>query len=435
VTASESPVTPTSSLAPVSSQPEPAAAPVPEVPPELVKLWQSRIAPRLKSEPWKTPQRYDAASLLMLPLHAAFERRYLSGEEEFADHVARFLAYRDSVDLKPDAQLGWLQYFYFLSRFAVVAATHGRAELVPPELPTAIRGWIGRLWLADAWQWYRKPFPGGVRERLDWKLSGARAIKGKSFEHVILDQELMLFAIAADLRRYGRTVGSPLGEDTLLEEIDRYARRVYVDRVAWNADSGWIFQPGIWRDHPDHQHQCRKEKRAGLEPCTKVTGVDDASHGHRYALLLRSMAEAQPAGSEARAYYEHLVWGLERQFFQRIAVPPSTEFVGWRMRNYVDGENGIYRWQFSSLGSNQGYGPYELSGTLLQGWWAFLPGERARQLFVSLAGQFPLGEAQLALYGGPVRRASASPGPLGDGTAELLCRLAAELQRSASGRP
>ena len=429
-TAPDSAVTPAASIAQVSPRPDPPAAAGPELSPELQKLWQSRITPRIKREPWKNPQRYDAASLLMLPMHEAFDRGYVQGQEELADHVTRFLSYRDSVDLTSKDLLSWIQYFYFLSRYTAVAATHGRADLVPAELPKALRGWVGGLWLEiPAWQWYRKPFPGGMRERLEWKLSGGRALQGKSFEHAVLDQELMLFAIAEDLRSYGRAVRSPLADDPVLREIDRYARRVYTSRVRWNADSGWTFQPGLLRDHPDHRFQCRFEKRVGLAPCSTSTGVDDASHGHRYPLLLRSMAEAQASGSEARAYYEHLLWGLERQFFQRIVVSPSEEFPGWRIRNYMDGENGIYRWQFSSLGANQGYGPYELSGALLLGWWTFLPGERATELYRNVAVQFPLSEQQLAVYGGPTRKAG-SKGILGDGTAELICRLAAEARRN-----
>lgn len=398
--------------------------------PDLEKLWQRRIATRLKRETWRNAQRYDAAYLYMLPLHAAFERRYESGQQEFAEHVGRFMGYRDSVQLKAEAQISWLQYFFFLSRFSVLAAEHDRADLVPAELPKALRGWIGGLWLAGpAWQWFRKPFPGGIRERVEWKLSDAPGVKGHAFEHAILDQELLLFAIAADLRRYGRAVGSPLANDPVLEEIGRYARRVYEDRVVWTADSAWTFQPGIWRDHPDHLYECRQEKRPGLEPCTTTTGAEDASHSHRLPLLLRSMAQTEATGSPARAYYERLLGGLERQFFGKVVVPPSAEFAGWRMRNYMDGQNGLYRWGYKQFGKDEGYGPYELSFALLSSWWGFLPGERARKLYRELAGQFPLSPQLLTLYVGPspLGRPKGQPNAiLVDGTTLLLCRLASE---------
>ena len=408
--------------------------PGPELPADLQQQWQRRITPRLQRELWKGAQRYDAAYLYMVPLHVAFSRGYSAGQQDLAAHVAAFLPYRDSVELAPAAQLSWLQYFYFLSRYTVVAASYGRPDLVPPELPRALRGWIAELWReSPAWQWHRKPFPGGFRERLDWKLSDDRG-KGHSYEKAILDQELLLLAMAADLRQYGRRVESTLASDPVLLEIAQYARRVYDARVAWSDDGGWTFQPGAWRDHPYNHYACREEKRPGLEPCATTTGAEDASHSHRVPLMLRSMAEGHPRGSEGRAYYERLLWGLERQFFGRVAVPPSAEFAGWRVRNFMDGRNGIYRWEYKSLGPNQGYGPYELSGVLLHGWWAFLPGERADSLYRQLAAQFPLTEDQLILYGGPGKRAQAPTGILRNGTSELGARLAAEL-RVAYGRP
>ena len=72
---------------------------------EEVRLWQSRIRPRLGRDLWQTPARYDAAALLMLPLHAAFERNYPEGQQQIADHIARFMTQRDTVRLNPDAQL------------------------------------------------------------------------------------------------------------------------------------------------------------------------------------------------------------------------------------------------------------------------------------------------------------------------------------------
>ena len=96
----------------------------------------------------------------------------------------------------------------------------------------------------------------------------------------------------------------------------------------------------------------------------------------------------------------------------------------------MNGRNGIYRWSYHSLGHDQGYGPYELSGTLILGWWPFLPGPRIRQLYRDLAAEFPLPDAVLDLYAGPVpndRPRTKVTGVLVNGTAELLCRLAADL--------
>jgi hypothetical protein len=394
-------------------------------------LFQKTVKPRLARDQWTTPARYDAAYLFMLPLHAAFERNYPEGQQEFADQVARFINDRATVQLNPDAQISWLQYFYFLSRFLVLAADHGRTDLIPRELPGALHGWLTQLWTkGPAWQWFRKPFPGGVKERVEWKLGKQPGPGGKAFEHAILDQELYLFAIGADLRHYGHTVGSKLEKDPVLEELDRYSKKVYDDRVKWNSDSGWTFQPGIWRDHPDHVYECRTEKQAGLKPCDRIGGSEDASHTHRFPLWMRSLLEAAPAQSPERAYYTRLLWGLEKQFFDRVLVNPSPEFAGYRLRNYMDGDNGMYRWGYKQFGPDQGYGPYELSFALLSSWWGFLPGPRARELFGNVTKEFPLSPELLRVYMGPPalgRPADKPNGILIDGTAKFLCMLAAEL--------
>ena len=113
-----------------------------------------------------------------------------------------------------------------------------------------------------------------------------------------------------------------------------------------------------------------------------------------------------------------------------MLVKPSPEFAGYRLRNYMDGENGLYRWGYKQFGPDQGYGPYELSFALLSSWWGFLPGPRARELFANVAKEFPLSPQLLQVYMGPPpkgRPAGRPNGILVDGTAKFLCLLAAEL--------
>jgi len=418
-----------------------SAAPIPQSAPDAVsafsvnteRLWDHTVSRRLEGDAWATAGRYHAAHVLMLPLHAAFSQHYESGEREFTDHVERFFAHRSEVQFVPATELSWLQYLYLISEFLVLAASHGHPELVPDGLPAQMRSWVDELWrVRPAWHWTRGPFD-GMGERVRWKLASSRPGVGElSYPGVILDSEIFLLAIAADLRNYGRLVGSPLAGDPLLDTIAAVALDVYRQRVVWHPGGGWTFQPGLWRDHPNYRHACRVRKEPGLRACILPDIAEDASHSHRSPLWLRSLAGGSPAGSPERHYYQALARGLEEQFFGRVLEPPSSEFDGWRMRNFMDGRNGIYRWEYPSLGPDQGYGAYELSGTLLHGWWAFLPGERARRLYRDLATRFPLPEEQLLIYAGPARRMP-STGVLRDGMAELLCRLAAELPRSAYG--
>jgi len=67
----------------------------------------------------------------------------------------------------------------------------------------------------------------------------------------------------------------------------------------------------------------------------------------------------------------------------------------------MDGWNGIYRWGYSTQGENNGYGPYELSGTLIEGWWGFLESPQVSSIFKDMSNLFPLEENVVKLYVGP----------------------------------
>ena len=61
----------------------------------------------------------------------------------------------------------------------------------------------------------------------------------------------------------------------------------------------------------------------------------------------------------------------------------------------MDGSNGTYR---------DIYGPFELSGTLLLGWWCFLESGQEYQLYSSLIDQFPFSEQFQDIYLGSKKK-------------------------------
>lgn len=288
-----------------------------------------------------------------------------------------------------------------------------------------------------------------MRERVKWKLNSGpvtasyyvgwrklwRQLSSKpvpGYYRGIIDTEVFLFAIAADLRRWGQLAQAAMAADPMLDDIGRTALEVYYQRVIWTGAGGWLFQPGIWADHADYAFACQTRKLPKMDRCPVPGIAEDASHSHRTALWLRSLAAPYPPGSPERRYYATLLRGLEVQFLDLVAVPPDSEFPSWRVRNYMDGNNGLYRWGYTSQGPNQGYGPFENSGTLLLGWWSFLGGDRIRALYADLAARFPLPAEVVQLYTGPGTtrerdETAAEPNFFTNGAAELVCRLAARI--------
>ena len=181
-------------------------------------------------------------------------------------------------------------------------------------------------------------------------------------------------------------------------------------------------------DHSEYLYAGQRQKRPGLEPFP-VRGIAfDSSHSHRWALMLYSLAAAADAPA-SRQFFEALQKGLERQFTDTVLVPPDTEVPVWRTRNYMDGRNGLYRWDPATT---TGVGPFELSGVIpAGGWWSFLGSQRIQNAFSDQASRFPLTLPALNVYapvsGRDVHPLLTSPDYFTNGFAELHMRLAASV--------
>ena len=384
----------------------------------------------LKDELWTEKYIYDAGHILMVPLHAAFLNNQFEWGNQFAEHFQRFVdAYPEKID---GGRLNRLHYFYLLSRFLVLASQSEKAYLIPNQLPQIVFKEVERLWEKEpAWQWGREPFSGGIRERVLWKLKERQP--EWSYYRAIIDEELFLFAIAADLRIYGKLNNKYFSDETLIGDILDTAYKVFQQEIVWREDGGWLFQPGVWSEHPDYAYAGQKEKIPGMEPLPVENIATDSSHSHRFPLWLTSLANAYPIGSTEYEFYEKLKQGLEIQLFNKVLVPPSEDFPSWRMNNFMDGSNGVYRWGYITKGEGRGYGPYELSGTLLLGWWSFLESSRIKEVYLDLSNRFPLPEEVVNCYVGPNTTRERHllvtlPGFYRNGMAELIVRLASEIQ-------
>lgn len=308
-------------------------------------LWQITIKPYLNDPLWNSRNIYDAGHYLMVPLHAAFLMGEAEWQQQFADHFTRFTA--ASPQELDEGRLNRLHYFYLASRYIVLATQMKRTELIPPELPAIVYQEVKRVWQEEpAWQWARDPFPGGVRERVIWKLRTDNV--ERSYYRAIIDEELFLFAIAADLATYQQfNAGGP---SPLLSDILEVADTVFQQEVVWQNNGGWLFQPGVWANHPDYAYAGRTKKIPGMAPSPVPDIACDSSHFHRFPLWLTSLACAYDCGEPQRSFYENLKRGLEIQLFDKVLVLPTVDFPSYRMTNSMDGRNGIYRWEYQTQG-------------------------------------------------------------------------------------
>lgn len=364
---------------------------------DLHQLWSAAVDPTLRQTVQGDEQAQTVGITLMVPLHAAFRLRDTQWERSFADHFSRLTANPSAL---PSAVLSRLYYLYLASEFMVLAQENRQQDLIPLGLPELLFSEVQSVWVTKpAWQWGRQPFPGGARERVLWKLNNRRV--EKSYYRAIIDEDFYVLAIAADLKAYRGTPAQQKGWNQLLDDVLSIARRVFSQEVVSQPGGGWLFQPGAWTDHPEYQYAGNKEIRPGMKPAP-VPGIsEDSSHSLRFPLWLTSLMRAYAPNSEGYRFFEGLRTGLEKQFFNKVLERPSNNFPCYRMNNFMDGSNGLYRWNYESLGSGRGYGPFEDSASLVLGWWAFLDTDRIRGVYRDLVATFPWPKECVALYLGP----------------------------------
>lgn len=394
-------------------------------------LWENTIKRMLENHLWKERDAYDSGHFLMVPLHAVFTLKDQSKINDFHQFFNSFLQNYKKDNFNSLNTLTRLQFLYLTSQYLVL--TKINKTPLSDELILILTNSIESIWYQPAWQWKECSSPNfqNMSERIEWKLENKTV--PYSYCRAIIDEELFTFAIAADLK----TILSDESPKFINEILD-IAYRVFKQEVVFlnAASEQWLFQPGVWTDHPDYAYAGWTEIKENLDK-NPVPGIAmDTSHSHRFSLWLISLQKAFSIKKELDRsdYFEKLRYGLTKQFKNKVLVSPSIEFPNYRTTNFMDGHNGVYRYGYVTVETGKGYGPYELSGTLLLGWWSFLPDQSMKDVYCFIASRFPLSEQEIVTYLGPDTTRDRHPLIKGrnqyqSGLLELINILACELEK------
>lgn len=404
-----------------------AAPNEPEITQVELQLWSKTISQYLKDPLWQERDAYDVTHAAMIPLHAAFLLGNTSWQQEFSGHFTRFLQ-GEGLTSKNGAVRA--HYTYLCARFITLAVRTGNKDMIPKGLYEATE-----RELFSSWQRTARTKEGSfasVRERIMWRLSEAPS--KRSWIKGILDTELFIFATGADLLNVGYMLGRK--QEPVLREIMDTATYVFENAPVLLADGGWLFQPGVWKDHPDHRYANHAEPTNDMKPKTRENITWDSGHTMRFPLFLLSLEQASTDISKQRLFHD-LRKGLATQFHGHVLKPSNTQQPHWQLNNYMDGWNGLYRWNYKTLGQGKGISAYGLSKSLLFGWWAFLGTDKEEEVFKDMVSLFPFSPETRAIYG--TQTSSRTKHPLvtipskySNGLAELTMRLAHKLSRSGS---
>jgi len=356
-------------------------------------LWKNTVDKIISDPLWSARDATDSSHILMVPLHFSFLTNDKAGIDAFENLFSRF-SYRE---LKI-GQLDQAQWMYLLSRYLSLKAEF-EIEYTDADnnLLNRLMAWTHSRWhFLPAWQWGKRSFS-GVKKRIEYVLS-LQVPKLPSYYSAIIDYELFLFAIAADLKYISLNNNEFFSTEYIstLDEIRVCVMDVLRKKGSFTSQ-GWLFQKGVWADYRDYAYCGHAELSGELKPLKISTIAVDSSHSHRFPLWLRSFYLSQESDSD-REEIKIIINAFSYQFKHHVAIR-STGYL--KLNNYMDGNNGVYRYKYSTIGSNSklGYGPYELSGVLGESWYPFLIDVDDVYHYYKLS--FPLPIEAIDLYTGP----------------------------------
>jgi len=308
-------------------------------------LWVNTIGQIIDDALWSTRDAYDTGHIFMVPLHYAFVANDEKAIYDFEKLFARF-----SRQEEPYGQLNQVHWLYLVSRYLALKIEFGKTyNSADHYLVSRLSNYVVTRWLfLPSFQWDRYPFL-GVKARLDFVLS-SEVPDSPSYYKAVTDNEMFLFAIASDLSYIFANTDSPVDgtfQMAVVPDMTKYLLRILRERGVFTQEDGWLFQQGVWVDHPDFLYSGHTELAPDLPPKKRANIAEDSSHSHRWPLWLRSFMMAAQSCND-KIYLQDIYQGLSTQFVKHVGVWDGTS--GYlKLNNFIDGWNGIYRYQYETL--------------------------------------------------------------------------------------
>lgn len=394
-------------------------------------LWAETAGELLREPIWLPELSYDAANALMLPLHYSFSDAGTAGyRSQFRAVMDRYL--NETTLLFDENTLRVSQFSYLISQYLVLAKERGYWSKTEERLYKRL------LTLVEFFWFYRIRYDvtfqykfAGLAQRVSWKARSESTTPPHN--RAVVDEEWFMMAIAGDLIAIG--MAADFDKQKMLTKIAEDSCDAVRKAGRFYEDGAWRFQPGVWSTHPDFLYAGNDSVAPGLQKRIVADIGLDTGHAHRFPLWLRSLARG-PSDSKCHELYVKALDGFRKQFVDRVLVKSSSGLP--LLENFLDGSNGVYRYGYATLGESQGYGPNEMSGSLVNGWYAFLGGKELQEAFQSLETRIVSKEAIPEEYKGPLSSRERHPFFSQDnywknGFAELHVVLAKLISANESG--
>ena len=383
---------------------------------ELEDLYKECVENVLKDDLWLPRDCYDTGHELMLPLHYAF----LSKNEEyiswFRGHFYRYLDYyaKNADEFNRQGYLNRIHYWYLCSWYCVLACDYGYVDDVVSELMKLVENNVLENYNTFQGNWAVLGFH-SMAENFEYILNKNQPTP--KFYKALTDAHFFTLAILSNVSYVKRRLNIPL--EFIYTEVEMYIYKLFKSEVVWNKEGGWVLQPGVWSENSSYLYA---GDESDIPQKSIVDNIgEDISHFHRMALWLRSFYQSA-SSVEYENYYKSLSAGLLVQLNTFCIEPPSKEIPYYRFRNYMSGHNGWYRFDADT---NIGYAPWQLSRSILFGWWSFLGG--FTPIYEYTLSHFPFDSIGEKVYEDPATTREQNPIFISSDYIKLLLSISAKI--------
>ncbi len=357
--------------------------------------WLDIIDSVLADPLWLNDYAYDTSTSLMLPMHYAFKNPDRFERDPRIVFDIFFSNLSDSFDPNNiQSFTAKSQFLYFITQYVKLKSQQGSIENLIP-LVNVLEEELVDVWLyRPAVHWDKSLNFVGLKQRLNWNLTDPDT--QYSYYRAVIDQDWFTIAALSDLA----VIQHHLGHKTLFNEGDlKTIIQGVLNRFGEFHGENWYFQKGVWWDHPDYIYVGNQEIEPEITSDPIPDIAIDSSHSHRMPLWLNSFADFDEAGAD---YYKNIIVEMRNTFEKNVFVPVNESGYQYLlMNNYMDGNNGLYRFNYVTQGEGNGFQAYQLSGSLFVGYYSFLDSAVYRDSLRNMSTSFPLKQHVLDYYVGP----------------------------------
>ncbi len=388
-------------------------------------LWSKTITKYVRDDLWDDINCYDAGHVLLVPMFYAFLNNDKAKMEDFHKLFKEYTNYL--IDAKYSYKywdLNHMQFNFLASNYINLCTKTNTTNRIKTELLDYLydEAFFACLLKREKYNTKQNPQYNSLyaMER-DYKAGRPTA-----------DLYQFHVAILCNLQEFSNNNGYNLSEErkNKINEALRIINMIYKEDVTFIEGDKWILNIGDFDEYDDYAYMHYNTIEENMQPQTQENTTWDTSHFHRIPVFLQIFKNANKNNTEMNEYYKRLIKGLKEQFVENVLIKPDEKNNYYRTTNFMDSRNGIYRYNYKTQ-KDDAYLPYELSGTMLFGWWTFL-GNGINEIYKEIYKTFPLSQEAIDTYVGPNTTRKRNkyvklPDFFENGFAELNCYLASEI--------